>query len=313
MKLARIWLFMFTGWLTGCALLPDRHHLIDLNPYPDQIRIEVPFYQQSDDLCGPAAMAMVMEWSGKTVDLDTLHTQIYTQGLGGSLQQDMLSSARRHGLLAVTIDSIDALLNELSHGHPVVLLLNLSLAQWPQWHYVVVTGFDTNKKTALIHDGQTANREVPFETLFSQWYRGERWGLIVTRPEHLPASADAESLLHAAVGLERVGQTEAALIAYRTATSVHTHHALLWLGRGNSALATGQIQEAITALRQTILLDYRNGAAYHNLALALLEQGEEKAALEAVSTGLIQADGFHDALNALAQRLRKRPALQIPE
>ena len=296
---------MIIGCLAGCALSPVRQHLIDLSPYPAQIKLEVPFYPQTDELCGPAAMAMVMAWSGQSVDLDRLHTQIYTQGLGGSLQQDMLSSARRHGLLAVTLDSVEALLQELSHGHPVVLLLNLRLATWPQWHYVVVTGFDADQETALIHDGQTAYREIPLATLLKQWYRAERWGLVVTPPAQLPFSADAEMLLTAAVGMERAEQIEAALVTYRAATMKYPNHALLWLGRGNSALATEHLQEAVEAFRQTLSLDQHNGAAYHNLALALLEQGNEKQALAAVSAGLINAKGFHEALLALAKRLRQ--------
>lgn len=313
MKLARIWVCMFTGWLAGCALLPERHHLIDLSPYPDQVNIKVPFYQQSDDLCGPAAMAMVMAWSGQPVDLAKLHAQIYTHDLGGSLQQDMLASARRNGLLAVSIDSVDALLQELSNGHPVILLLNLRLASWPQWHYVVVTGFDAEKETALIHDGQTANREIPLATLLGQWYRGERWGLVVTPPGQLPASADAKMLLQAAMGLERADQNEAALNVYRAATAVHQDHALLWLGRGNSALTTQNTGEAITAFHKTLLLDSQNGAAYHNLGLALLELGKISAALEAVTIGLMQANGFHEALNTMAQRLRQNPAMELSE
>jgi len=138
-----------------------------------------------------------------------------------------------------------------------------------------------------------------------QWYRAERWGLVVTPPAQLPLSADADALLQAAVGLERAEQIEAALHTYRTATIKYPKHALLWLGRGNSALATTHIQEAVEAFRQTLSLDQENGAAYHNLALALLEQGNEKQALEAVSAGLIKAKGFHEALLALAKRLRQ--------
>lgn len=313
MIMARVSLYMVTIWLAGCALLPERHHLIDLSPYPDQVKIKVPFYQQSDDLCGPAAMAMVMEWGGQTVDLAKLHTQIYTHGLGGSLQQDMLASARRHGLLAVSINSVDALLQELSHGHPVILLLNLRLAQWPQWHYVVVTGFDADRETALIHDGQTANREIPLATLFGQWYRGERWGLVVTPPGQLPVTADADALLKAAVGLERADQNEAALIVYRTATASHQDHALLWLGRGNSAFTTQNIDEAVDAFRKTILLDKHNGAAYHNLGLALLQQGNITEAISVVSTGLDQANDFHEALRTLAHRLNQSAITELPE
>lgn len=297
---------IFAFSLSGCTLLPERHHLIDLSPYPDKIQLDVPFFEQTDELCGPAAMAMLMAWHGVKVDIDLLHQQIYTQGLGGSLQQDMLGSARRHGLLAIPFNTTDELFLELSHGTPVILLLNLGLASWPQWHYVVVTGMNTMTETAFIHDGQTANREIPLSRLLQQWYRGEqRWGLVVAFPEQIPVSADAHELLQAAIGLERANQFEAALIAYRSATSLYPDSGVFWTGMGNSALALEDYPEAEDAFRRAIELDAANGAAYHNLAAALYAQGQDSAALNVISTGQAQATNFNEALNRLEERIKR--------
>lgn len=306
MKSALFRLALLAFCLSGCALLPERHHLIDLSPYPDTIQLDVPFFEQSDELCGPAAMAMLLAWHGVDVDLDLLHQQIYTQGLGGSLQQDMLGSARRHGLLAIPFNTVDELFLELSHGTPVILLLNLGFVSWPQWHYVVVTGMNTISETAIIHDGQTANREIPLSRLLQQWYRGDRWGLVVTLPEQIPASADSDELLHAVVGLERANQLKAAFSAYRSATSIYPDFSLFWIGRGNTALALQDYNEAELAFTRAIELDSQNGAAYHNLAAALHAQGQDSEALKIISTGRANAINFHEALSSLEHRIRNR-------
>ncbi len=57
----------------------------------------VPFFAQEDYQCGPAALAMVLGYSGLAVRPEDLMAQVYAPARQGSLPPAMLSAARRHG------------------------------------------------------------------------------------------------------------------------------------------------------------------------------------------------------------------------
>jgi hypothetical protein len=81
---------------------------------------DVPFFAQKDRYCGPASLAMVLAWSGLAVDQDTIAPEVYTPGRAGTLPQDLLSAARRHGRVAVPVRTLPALYAEVAAGHPVL-------------------------------------------------------------------------------------------------------------------------------------------------------------------------------------------------
>ena len=78
----------------------------------------------------------------------------------GSLQSGLIGGARRLGRLAYPIRGRDCLLREVVAGHPVIVLQNLSLRWWPQWHYAVVIGYDLPQQAVVLHTGVNASRRV---------------------------------------------------------------------------------------------------------------------------------------------------------
>ncbi|MES2663527.1 MAG: PA2778 family cysteine peptidase [Pseudomonadota bacterium] len=286
--------------VTACSVLPvdSKKHTIDLRPYQKSVQIQVPFYAQRDDLCGPTALAMAMEHVKKPVNFKQLEAQVYTSGLKGSLQQDMLTAARRQGLLATTLYTPEALFKELNNGQPVILLLNLGVKAWPKWHYTVATGFDVEREIAWINSIKP-QEEIALQHLLMQWYRGGKWGMVVTQPNHLPISASAEDILQSAIGLERASQNEKALQTYRAATAKFSNSALLWMGRGNTAYANKLPDEAYHAFEKAIELNPKNGAAYFNAIQILQEQKKNDEATLLLEVGLKNAESFRDKLFSL--------------
>jgi len=59
--------------------------------------LEVPFHAQASRQCGPASLAMVLNFTGIEGSPEKLAEQVYTTGRGGSLQTDLVASARRIG------------------------------------------------------------------------------------------------------------------------------------------------------------------------------------------------------------------------
>ncbi|HET9024208.1 MAG TPA: PA2778 family cysteine peptidase, partial [Burkholderiaceae bacterium] len=172
---------------------------------------QVPFFPQQEYQCGPAALAMALAADGAAVTADALVPQVYLPAREGSLQAEMLATARRHGRLAVVLPPrLDAVLAEVSAGRPVVVLQNLSLPIAPRWHYAVVVGFDLAQGNLVLRSGSTFRQVLPLAVFERTWARSGHWAMVAGAPGALPASPDDASLLAASAALERVDPRAAA-------------------------------------------------------------------------------------------------------
>lgn len=249
---------------------------------PVRARVEgVPFFPQREDQCGPAALAMVLAWSGLSVDPEALRPWVYTESLKGSLQPALTAAARRSGRVALEIAGREALLQELAAGHPVVVLQNLGLAWMPLWHYAVVTGYDLEQDEFLLHSGMEADRRERGDAFRRSWRRAGEWGLLVLPPGRAPKTAGEGAWIEALAALERAGRAHEALEGYRTVLLRHPQSLPALLGMGNSAYAAGDLAFSEEAFRRAARLDPGSGVAYNNLAHVLLAQGRPGEAIAA--------------------------------
>ncbi len=238
------------GWLTACAAPfdPDERLIVDV---PTRAAVVgVPLIQQEAFYCGPTSIAMVMQWSGHDVTQEDIATLAFSPGAGGTYLADMIGSARRQGQLAVEINNFDALLGELTAGHPVIVFQNLGLGIAPVWHYGVVTGYDLQKDEVYLNSGQLKQMVMPFALFERTWRRGDFWGLVVLPPDDLPATATETAVLNAAAALERVEQYQAAETLYETGAARWPENWLWQFGLGNARYAQGDLLGARWALRQ---------------------------------------------------------------
>jgi Tetratricopeptide repeat/Peptidase_C39 like family len=268
--------------LAGCAS-PAGLDLARLSPaLPDRAEIAaVPFVPQDELYCGPAALATVLGWSGEPVTQAGLAPVVFTPGRAGSLQQDMLSAARRHDRLAVPLANLDALLTEIAAGHPVLVLQNLGLAIAPQWHYAVAVGYDRPAAKIVLRSGGEARRQVSFATFERTWARADHWALVVLPPDRLPATAGEAALLEAAAGLERSDRLDAAASAYETILQRWPDSLGARIGLANARYGSGDLGAAVAALQRATRDHPDSTAAWNNLAHVLAQSGETEAALAA--------------------------------
>lgn len=282
--------------LSGCSTAPSTY-TAKRPGMPAQVMVEgVPFFAQDELQCGPAALAMALNWSGSKVTPAELSSEVYTPGLKGSLQSSLIGSARRHGRVAYPISGIDSLFTEISAGHPVIVLVNLGLSWYPQWHYAVVIGYDQVAEEVTLHSGPTAGKTTNFRTFNNIWKRGDYWGLLVLPPDRLPEVAEEREWLNAVAGLEKTGQWQAAATAYSAALERWSNSFLAWMGLGNSKYSLFDFEASADAFSQAARIQPGNGVVYNNWAYALAEQGKLNEALataqHAVDLGGPHRDAF---------------------
>ncbi len=267
--------------LAGCAGQSVRWPQPSEGLPPRRIIADVPFFAQEQYQCGPAALAMVLAWSGLNVTPADLTEKVYTASLQGSLQPAMVAAARRLGRLAYVIRGPEALLREVAAGRPVIVLQNLGLAWAPMWHYAVVIGYDMAADEVSLHTGVSAQRRMRWPLFLNTWSRGDFWGLLVLGATELPAAAEEEAYVQAAIGLENAKRFGEAAEAYRTALARWPGNLAALMGLGNSAYAQGDLAAAEGAFRKAAETHPQSGAAWNNLAHVLLKQGRGAEALAA--------------------------------
>ena len=268
--------------LAGCAT-PETDRLLEAaTALPPRAEVSgVPFFPQEKYYCGPAALAMVLSWSGPPVTQEEIAAQVYTPGRAGTLQSDMVAGARRHGRLAVPVTRLSDLTAELVAGHPVVVFQNLGFGWFPVWHYAVAIGYDLSAGDLILHSGLDARRALPLATFERTWARADHWGLVVLPPDELPASTDEMAVLRAATALEQAGRTREAATAYAAIAERWPASLEAWIGLGNAAYAAGDLEEAENAFRTATARHPEAGAAWNNLAHVLGEKGRRREAIAA--------------------------------
>lgn len=284
-------LFLFALLLSGCAT--QTHSLLQSTPDDLPARQELsatPFFPQVEYQCGPAALAMILNFAGIAASPASLVSQVYVPERKGSLQTEMLAAARRNGALGVTIPPrLDALLYEVAAGHPVIVLQNLSLPAVPLWHYAVVIGYDLDRREVILRSGTTERQTMPLATFERTWARSNHWAMLALPPGRLPVTTEEETTVPALVALEKAAGPQAARLAYRAALQRWPDNLVLQLGLGNSAYASGDLKMAAMALRRATLSHPGSAPAFNNLATVLAEMGDyagaRSAARQAIGLG----------------------------
>lgn len=249
---------------------------------PSRVELETfPFYPQDAYQCGPATLAMALTWSGETVTPAELKDQVYSPSRKGSLQLSMVSATRRRGKIAYEITGSETLYAEIAAGHPVIILQNLGLSWMPVWHYAVVIGYDVDEQDIILRSGTTRRKVMSYDLFERTWVRGDHWGILVLKPDQMPAGALETHYLKAVLGLEKSRQYQAAVTGYRTALKRWPHSLAAQMGLGNSYYYQGDLKEAESAFRAATDSHPGSAPAFNNLAQVLFEQGHKREALAA--------------------------------
>ena len=274
-------------FLAGCAT-PQLDQLRQSSQgLPEQAEVAgVPFFPQEKYYCGPAALAMALAWTGLPVSQEDVAPQVYTPGREGTLSADIVAAARRNGRLAVPLGDLRDLLGEIAAGNPVLVFQNLGLDWYPVWHYAVAIGYDLADGNIILHSGLQEHRRVSLDVFERTWARADHWALTVLPPDRLPATAGVDSVLAAALGLERARREEDAAVAFQTIADRWPDSFPAWMGLGNARYALSQYAPAAEAYRRAIDADPKAPQAWNNLAYALVRQGEKTDAVKAAETAV---------------------------
>ena len=254
---------------------------------PSDIKLDVPYIEQTDNYCGPSSLAMVANYYGKNITAEEISNLVYTPNKKGSLQIEMQAAARSLDMVAYTMEmDLASLRAEINAERPVIVLQNLAFNIYPIWHYSVVTGRDPNNEYLLLHSGRHKYYRSSWTTFENTWRRGNYWALIVTPIGDIPTSASEDDAINAAMDLERVGKLRAAQLTYSAIIDRWPDNFAAHVGLANSHMQLEEPLAASQAYIQALKLNTRSAKALNNFAYSAYDLGCEITALEAASCAL---------------------------
>jgi tetratricopeptide (TPR) repeat protein len=235
---------------------------------------DTPFFPQEALDCGPAALATILGAAGTDTHPDVLLREVYTPGLGGSLQLELIAAARARGYVPYVIAAQpDALFAELLAGRPVLVLQNQRLRTWPAWHYAVVIGADPAAERVILRSGTERRLEMPAARFLRTWDLADRWAMVLLTPGELPALPDRSNYFTAVVGLEETGRYTAAATAWEAALYAWPGDPVGRFGYATTSYLAGDLAAARDGYEGLLVLEPEHAAALNNLANVMADLG----------------------------------------
>ena len=302
-------LFVVLAMLLGACATPQSDRLLATAPaFPQPVELTaVPFFPQDEYQCGPASLAMLLNWSGEAIEPAALTPQVYLPERHGSLQLEILAAARNHGRIPYVLrPELESVFAELVAGHPVLVLQNLALDWHPQWHYAVVIGFDLPRAEVVLRSGAEARLAMPLRVFERTWARADYWAVVVLPPEQLPATAEESRYLQSVAALERQQRYEQAAAGYAATLTRWPKSLGALIGLGNSRYALGQYAAASDAFRLATRTHPESGDAFNNLAHVLATQGKLDEAAQAADQAIAIGGRHLETYRRTAEEIRAR-------
>ncbi|MDP3718856.1 MAG: C39 family peptidase [Acidobacteriota bacterium] len=262
--------------------------------------LDVPYLTQTEDLCGGAAMAMVLRyWGDRRVQPEDFASLIDRSAAG--IRTDVLTAdIRQRGWQGFPIDGAagahhDWIRDQIDRGRPIVALIEV---RPNRYHYIVIVGWTAAQ--VIAHDPASA----PFQTwtrpdFDRAWAAAGRWAMLVlpsadpitsalqhpstSAPQHSSAAVTSpcSPLIARMVDLARAGQVTDAAPGLVAATELCPADPAAWRElAGVHFLQSHWAAAAMTAERASVL-EPEDEAVWDLLATSRFLNDEPLAALDA--------------------------------
>lgn len=199
----------------GPQLLPETARL------PERVElVDVPFFQLSDAPGGPSALAALLNHHRVITSPGLVDERMQQLAKGQSAQAGLEAVARSYDLLVYPLPgNLDALMQQVSAGHPVLVMQD-RLFGGPGSQFAVLVGYDQRERILILRSGNSRRWHTSFASFDDAWGEAGRWAVLIQPTNQLPAQPVERVWLQAARNLQAQGQTQAAQRALRTARKV---------------------------------------------------------------------------------------------
>ena len=261
--------------------------------------VDVPYLTQTADLCGGAAVAMVLRYWGARQTFAEDFAPLVDRSASGIRTDVLAGDVRRRGWRVRELADGDAVAAELQQGRPIIALVRVAPERF---HYVVVVAWTHGH--VVLHDPARAPFRVLSRADFDDaWAAARRWAVAITpasssveartpAPEPAVAGAPAdlapvaaatpcEALVAAMVTRARAGDAAGAEPGLRAAAALCPHAASVWRELAGVQFLQERWADASAAAQRAADLEPADVPGWDLLATTLYLDGRPDAALDA--------------------------------
>jgi len=212
--------------------------------------LDVPYLSQTEDLCGGAALAMVLRYWGEREVYPEDFSALVDHSKSGIPTNVLAAEVSRRGwqsfALNITADARNDQIGEhVEKGRPVIALIEVRPGRY---HYVVIVAWTADR--VIAHDPAQAPFRVVSRIEFERaWAAAGRWALLILPPPTRAAAPTPMPFFSSAIGAATTDDTCGRFI-----------HGLVELARN------GEIAAAETGLLTATAICPANPAAWRELA-----------------------------------------------
>jgi len=267
--------------------------------------LDVPYLSQTEDLCGGAAVAMVLRYWGAA--------QVYPDDFAALVDRDragipadvLTAEIGRRGWQALPTRSdgtgVGWIRGHVDDGRPVVALIAVGASRY---HYVVVVAATADR--VVVHDPARAPFQVLTREAFdTAWAAAGRWAMLVlpgrtmsvtpapaagVRDAPAPAAASAESAPSACAGLvgemvaaAKGGDLDAAAHGLQTAATLCPSVPAVWRELAGVRFLQSRWRDAAALAARATELDPADPSGWDLLATSQFLEGRSTEALRSWS------------------------------
>lgn len=287
---------------------------------PGTTLLDVPYVPQSGQLCGGAALAMVLRYWGEPGVMAEDFGQLVVSGEDGIRTSVLAGAVVDRGWTALRLPGTAAsVTTHLAGGRPVIALLQVGD---DAFHYVVLVAWAGG--AVLVHDPRSGPfRSLDEDSFMAAWSGSDRWALLVLPP---PAAGQGsrpaqpsppipttrrgpcDHLMQAGISHAALGDTAAAEQAFLAAQAACPGAAAPWRERAGLRFRAEDWSGAARLAQGALDLDPADRHARRLLAGSRFLAGDVPGALVAWNhlseprTDLVRIDGLartrHAAVSA---------------
>lgn len=255
--------------------------------------IPLRFVAQEPNRCGSAALSEVLTyWKAPRSEEPVLAAEVFSESLKGTLNVDLVTAARRRGMVTRDGSSTMTELRSLvAAGYPAVVMINVGPYVLNRKHFLAVKGVDLERGYLMADDGRRGDvvlRPRPFRR---DWRASKFWALYCWPPGKAPETATAEEQLRAGLIFEERGRTREAVAAYERARDGNPD---LWeasFNLANLSLAGGDLAGAEKQYRAAMAIKADEADVLNNLAYVLFKRGGAAAESEELARRAVACAG----------------------
>lgn len=167
----RLCLIMLILLVSGCAAShysPGGCNINHCFKIPD-----VPFIEQKNDFCGPASMAIIMNFYDVNITQEEIAKEIYSLELKGTLSLALAMYPVTKGFEADMYNgNLDDLKQRLRERFPLIVSV-MERANKDRAHYMVVWGYDDLGKLLYVHSGVKDGMNIAYSRFMDMWKRSD--------------------------------------------------------------------------------------------------------------------------------------------